>query len=74
MLKNIYGMVLNSDENVDLYCSIAAKYDLLCLHKIGIYGKLEQHELHIIGSNRNYKSFISEINNLDENEVEEEES
>ena len=74
MWKNTSVIILKDDKDVDLYCSIAAKYNLLCLHKIGIYGKLEQHELHIIGSNRNYKSFISEINNLDENEVEEEES
>ena len=70
MLKNIYGMVLNSNENVDLYCSIAAKYDLLCLHKIGVYGKFEQHELQIIGKRRNYKRFISEINNLKDDKEE----
>lgn len=74
MWKNINAIILKDDKNVDLYCSIAAKYDLLCLHKIGIYGKLEQHELQIIGKKKNYKKFISEVNNLDENEVEEGES
>ena len=42
MWKNTNVIILKDDKNVDLYCSIAAKYDLLCLHKIGIYGKLEQ--------------------------------
>lgn len=74
MWKNINAIILKDDKNVDLYCSIAAKYDLLCLHKIGIYGKLEQHELQIIGKKKNYKKFIYEVNNLDENEVEEGES
>ena len=74
MWKNINAIILKDDKNVDLYYSIAAKYDLLCLHKIGIYGKLEQHELQIIGKKKNYKKFISEVNNLDENEVEEGES
>lgn len=74
MWKNINAIILKDDKNVDLYCSIAAKYDLLCLHKMGIYGKLEQHELQIIGKKKNYKKFISEVNNLNENEVEKGES
>ena len=70
MWKNTNVIILKDDKDVDLYCSIAAKYDLLCLHKIGVYGKFEQHELQIIGKRRNYKKFISEINSLKDDKEE----
>lgn len=66
MWKNVHGMILNSDEKVDLLISIAAKYDLLCTYKIGVYGKFKQHELELIGPSRRYRKFIKEVNTLAE--------
>ena len=64
MYKNIHGIILESDDKVDAICSIAVRYDLLCTYKIGVYGKIRQHELQIIGSNRRYKKFINEVKTL----------
>ena len=37
MYKNIYTMILESDNGVDVISSMAAKYDLVCTYKIGVY-------------------------------------
>lgn len=62
MWKNVHGMILSNDEKVDQLISIAAKYDLLCIYKIGVYGKFKQHELELIGPSRRYRKFIKEVN------------
>lgn len=65
MYKNINGIILNDNSKVDVICSIAAKYDLVCTYKIGVYGNFKQHELQIIGPKRRYKKFIKELETLD---------
>ena len=66
MYKNINSIILCSDKNVDQISSIAAKYDLVCLYKIGVYGNFKQHELEIIGPNRRYKKFIKDVKEMKE--------
>lgn len=64
MLKNVNMILLGSDNNVDKIISIAAKHDLVCTYKIGVYGQFKQHELLVIGPNYRYKKFINEIKAL----------
>ena len=64
MLKNVNMILLGSDDKVDKIISIAAKYDLVCTYKIGVYGKFRQHELLVIGPNYRYKKFANEIKAL----------
>lgn len=64
MLKNVNMMILENDNKVDKIISIAAKYDLVCTYKIGVYGQFRQHELLIVGPNHRYKKFINEIKTL----------
>ena len=66
MYKNINVIILKDDKMIDIICSIAVKYDLLCTHKIGIYGDFKQHELQIIGPQRHYRKFVKELNTLDD--------
>ena len=61
MYKNIYMMILESDNGVDVISSMAAKYDLVCTYKIGVYGQFRQHELQIVGPYRRYRKFINEL-------------
>lgn len=68
MYKNVNVIFLKDDSLVDVICSIAAKYDLVCTYKIGVYGKFRQHELEIIGPERRYKKFIKEVNTSNQNE------
>lgn len=64
MLKNVNMMILENDNKVDKIISIAAKHDLVCTYKIGVYGQFRQHELLIVGPNHRYKKFINEIKTL----------
>lgn len=64
MLKNINVIILENDEKVDIIMSVAAKYDLSCTYKIGMYGKHKQHEMQVIGPQRKYKKFIKELGNV----------
>lgn len=64
MLKNVNMMILENDNKVDKIISIAAKHDLVCTYKIGVYGQFRQHELLIVGPNYRYKKFINEIKTL----------
>lgn len=64
MLKNVNMILLGSDDKVDKIISIAAKYDLVCTYKIGVYGQFRQHELLVIGPNHRYKKFANEIKAL----------
>ena len=66
MYKNINGLILNNDSLVDTICSIAAKYDLVCTYKIGVYGSFKHHELQIIGPQHRYRKFIKEVNTLND--------
>ena len=64
MLKNVNMILLGSDDKVDKIITIAAKYDLVCTYKIGVYGQFRQHELLVIGPNYRYKKFANEIKAL----------
>lgn len=64
MLKNVNMILLGSDDKVDKIISIAAKYDLVCTYKIGVYGQFRQHEILVIGPNYRYKKFANEIKAL----------
>ena len=61
MFKLIHQINVTGPEVVDMYAKAAANHQLQCLYKIGIYGKIQQHEIFIIGTPWNYWGFISEI-------------
>jgi len=67
MYKNINSIVLESDYDVDRISSVAAKYDLVCTYKIGVYGQYRQHELQIVGPHHRYRKFINELKTWESN-------
>ena len=64
MFKKIYEefMILESEERVDEMMKLAYNYQLSCVYKIGVYGKVRQHEIFLRGTKRDIRRFIKDVN------------
>ena len=65
MFKRWHLVVLESEDKVDSVVKMAAKHQLLCLHKIGVYGKERQHELYVVGKYIDWLNFKHELNSTE---------
>lgn len=52
------------EKDVDRVRHLASKMGLMTEHKIGIYGKIKQHEIMINTNHWMYSKFVNKVNNL----------
>lgn len=64
MIDGMYLVTEENEDRVDKITMLAANHRLTVLHKIGIYGKIKQHELYLSGRRWDYLRFRKELKNL----------